>query len=45
MVAGAADHQDVLPGELGKRQSNYRVSGHAGWGVVSAERLAVVQPG
>jgi hypothetical protein len=40
MVAGAADYQDVLPGELGGRESDYGVPGHVGWGVVSAARVS-----
>ena len=44
MVAGAADCEDVLPGEFGKRQSNYGVPGHVGWGMVPAVGIVAVQP-
>ena len=40
MVAGETDCADVLPGELGRRETNDGVSGHAGWSVVPAECLA-----
>ncbi len=40
MVAAATHCPDVLPGEHGIGQTNDCVSGHAGWGMVPAERLA-----
>jgi hypothetical protein len=44
MVPGETDCPHVLPGELGRRQTHYCVSGHAGWGVVQAERLTAYFP-
>jgi hypothetical protein len=44
MVAAETDCPDVLPGEFRRLQTDDGVPGHAGWGVVPAERITGTPP-